>query len=190
VDFYSNIANSGGPIEYLTFFLSQNHELFPVLSDAARLKIEHCISDSDVGRTVGWFVKANLSLHGDDVENWIKNERPVFTPDQFEVLLRISDSDEWQNKFCNILSTYYGSSISYDQADSRFQVAIPNYIKLFDAQTITDLAQKIENNSQCHDRGRARHDYAVIKERIDELFGDTFDYTQYTWFSRKLGLAD
>lgn len=191
IDFYSNIANSGDPLQYLTFFLSQNHEIFPIMNEAARLKIEHCIADNDVGKTVGWFVKDSLEKHAEDIEEWIKSDdRPVFTPPQFEVLLQISDSEEWQEKFCGVVSTYYGSSGNYDQADSRFQVAIPKFIKLFNKDAIKDLAQKIENNGQCHDRGRARHDYTIIKERIEELFADTFSYQDYYWFSRKLGLDD
>ncbi|WP_426126745.1 hypothetical protein [Pseudomonas sp. DWP1b1] len=190
IDFYSNIANTGEPIQYLTFFLSQHNELFSILSEAARLKIEHCVANNEVGKTLGWFIKGDLIQHGDDVENWIRTEKPIFAPEQFDVLLQISDSEEWQNKFCKIASTYYGSSTSYDQADSRFQVSIPKYINLFNENSIIDLAQKIENNSQCHDRGRARHDYSIIKQRIDELFGSNFNYSEYTWFSRKLGLAD
>ncbi|GAB2190272.1 hypothetical protein MAH1_18800 [Sessilibacter sp. MAH1] len=192
MDFYSNIANSGDPLSYLVFFLSQNSELYPLLNDAARLKVEHCIAEDDVGKTVGWFVKESLEKHADDIEEWIKGEgRPVFTPEQFETILEMSDSDEWQERFCRIVSTYYGSSMNYDQADSRFQIAIPKFIRLFSKDAIRDLAQKIEGNSQCHDRRQARHDYTIIKERIDEIFEDgEFDYEDYYWFSRKLGLAD
>ena len=144
IDFYSNVANSGEPLQYLTFFISQNHDLFPILSEAARLKIEHCIADDDVGKTVGWFIKDSLEKHAQDITEWIEgDERPVLTPPQFEVLLKISDSEEWQERFCNIVSTYYGASGNFDQADSRFQVAIPKFIKLFNKEAIKDLAQKI-----------------------------------------------
>lgn len=191
IDFYSNIASSGEPLQYLTFFLSQNSNIYPLLNDAARLKIDHCITDDEVGKTVGWFVKDSLEKHAEDIENWIKSDDlPVFTPVQFESILEISDSEEWQERFCSIVATYYGSSRNYDQADSRFQVAIPKFIKLFNKQAIKDLANKIEGNGQCHDRSRARHDYTVIKDRIVELFGDTFNYQDYVWFSRKLGLDD
>ena len=190
VDYYSNVSNSKSSLQYMTFFLSNNPELFEVLSDAARLKVEHCIADDEVGKTIGWFVKENIFKHGDDVEEWIKKDKPVFKSSQFDYLLQLSDSEEWQERFCKIVSTYYGSSSNYDQADSRFQVAIPQYIKLFNKEAITYLAGKIEGNGQCHDRSRARHDYEIIKARIDELFGDEFDYKEYTWFSRKLGLAD
>ncbi|EPC01604.1 hypothetical protein L861_16430 [Litchfieldella anticariensis FP35 = DSM 16096] len=192
VDFYSNIANSGEPLSYLVFFLSKNSELYPLLNEAAKLKVEHCIVEDEVGKIVGWFVKESLEKHADDIEEWIEgDERPVFTPEQFENILEMSDSDEWQERFCRIVSTYYGTSMNYNQADSRFQVAIPNFIRLFNKNAIRDLAHKIESNSQCHDRRQARHDYAIIKERIDEIFGDgEFNYQDYYWFSRKLGLAD
>lgn len=191
IDFYSNVASSGDPLQYLVFFLSKNHELFPIINEAARLKVEHCIADNYVGKTVGWFVKESLEKHAEDVESWIKSDdRPVFTPPQFDFLLQISDSEEWQERFCSVVSTYYGSSRNYDQADSRFQVAIPKFIKLFSKIAIKDLARKIDDNSQCHDRARARYDYTIIKERIEEIFADEFCYQDYYWFSRKLGLDD
>lgn len=190
VDFFSNLASAGTPLQYLIFFLSENYELFPLLSEAARLKVEHYIANDPIGKTAGWFVKESIFKHGDDLQEWIKKDRPVFTPHQLDYIRNLSDSEEWQEKFCMIASTYYGVSSNYDQADSRFQVAIPQYIKLFNKKSIEYLAGLIEGNSQCHDRGRARHDYAVIKTRIDELFGAEFDYTNYHWFSRKLGLAD
>ncbi|EIK68057.1 hypothetical protein PseBG33_1698 [Pseudomonas synxantha BG33R] len=190
VDFFSNLASAGNPLQYFIFFLSDNPELFPLLSDAARLKIEHYIENDPIGKTTGWFVKENIFKHGDDLKEWIAKDKPIFTSHQFDYILNLSDSEEWQEKFCVIASTYYGVSTSYDQADSRFQVAIPQYIKLFNENSIKYLAEQIENNPQCHDRGRARHDYTIIKARIDELYGDTFDYTNYYWFSRKLGLAD
>ncbi len=190
VDFFSNLASAGTPLQYVVFFLSSNHELFPALSEAARLKIEHYIVNDEIGKTVGWFVKENIFKHGDDVQEWIRKDKPILTPDQFDYILKLSDSEEWQEKFCMIVSTYYGVSSSYDQANSRFQVAIPQYIKLFNKKAIKYLAEQIESNSQCHDRSRARHDYAVIKFRIDELFGGEFDYSDYYWFGGKLGLAD
>ena len=190
VDFFSNLASAGSPLQYLIFFLSENHELFPILSDAARLKVEHYIESDPIGKTAGWFVKENIFKHGDDLQEWIVKDKPVFSSYQFDYILKLSDSEEWQEKFCMIASTYYGVSTNYDQADSRFQVSIPQYIKLFNENSIKYLAGQIEKNSQCHDRGRARHDYTIIKARIDELFGGAFDYTDYYWFSRKLGLAD
>ncbi|MDK9784810.1 hypothetical protein KIT90_25835 [Vibrio sp. B172a] len=186
-DYFSNIASSGKPLLFLVYFLSKNSNLYPLLSEDAQLKIKHCIENESMGKTIGWFIKDSLSQHADDILQWIlSTEHPNFTQEQFDLLMVISDSEEWQEKVCNILASYYGASYSYDQADSRFQLSIAPYIDLFNKDAITYLAQKIESNSQCHDRGRSRGDYVIIKKRIDELFGDTFDYSEYTWFSRKI----
>jgi len=191
IDFYSNIATTGEPLQHLTFFLSTNSELYKVLSEDAKIKIEHCITSDDIGKTVGWFTKDSLLKHAEDIKEWINSdESPVFEPSQLDFLLAISDSEEWQEEFCIIVSCYYGSSGNYNQADSRFQAAIPKYIKYFNKHSIKCLAQQINDNGQCHDRSRARHDYTVIKEKIDELFGDAFQYQDYPCFRRKLGLDD
>lgn len=190
-DYFSNVAATGKPVLFLVYFLSKNSEIYSILSEDARLKIKHCISSEDMGRTIGWFEKTTLYKHAEDVHEWIEgSEHPSFSQEQFDLLMAISDTEEWQEKVCNILSAYYGASCDYDQADSRFQVAIPPYIELFNKEAIIYLAQKIESNSQCHDRRLARRDYVVIKSRIDELFGDLFDFSEYYWFSRKIDLGD
>jgi hypothetical protein len=190
-DFYSNIAAAGLPLSYVTYFLSKYPEIYPFLNEDARLKIQHCISTDDEGKTIGWFIKTNLSAHASDIEAWIKGEdHPTFTPGQFDALLSLSDSEEWQEQFCKITSSYYGCSSNYDQADSRFQLAIPKYIKLFNKTALLFLAAQIEGNGQCHDRSRARHDYTVIKKQIDLTYNNDFPFQDYTWFSRKLGLDD
>lgn len=189
-DYYSNIASTGMPLSYLVFYLSNNHQIYRLLSDDARLKIDHCINTDDVGKTLGWFVKADLSAHGNDVEEWIKGEEhPTFTTSQFDALLEISDTEEWQKKFCRIVTAYYSVSYSFDQADTRFQVAIPKYIGLFDRDSLIHLAEKIEDNGQCYARGRAREDYGVVKGRIDELFDDDFDYEGVPSFRLKVVTA-
>lgn len=188
-DYYSNVSPTGTPLAYLVYFLSEYSELYPLFNEDAHLKITHCIENDDIGKTVGWFIKPSLDEHAKDIEKWISgDEPPSFTPDQFDALLKLSDSEEWQSRFCKIVSLYYGKSGSYDQADSRYQESVPNFIKIFDRESLIYLADKIEGNSQCHDRNKARHDYVCIKNQIDEKFGDDFEYENYPWFSRKLDL--
>lgn len=190
-DYYSNIASTGTPLSYLVYYLSNNHQIYNLLSDDARLKIDHCINTDDVGKTVGWFVKADLEAHGNDVEEWIKSEEhPTFTIGQLDALLEISDTEEWQKQFCRLVTAYYSVSYNFDQADTRFQVAIPKYIGLFDRDSLIHLAEQIEDNGQCYARGRAREDYVVIKSRIDELFDDDFDYDGVPSFRRKVVTAE
>lgn len=191
LDYYSNIASSETPSSYTVYFLSKYPDLYKLLKDEAQLKVMHCIDNYAVGKLMGWFTKENLSKHASDIKTWIDcDDRPSFTPQQFDSLLEISDTEEWQEEFCKIVAYYYGASGSYDQADARFQVAIPKYIKLFEKSSLSYLAQKIEKNSQCHDRSKARHDYVFIKEQLDEKFEGKFPYKDYEWFSRKIDLGE
>lgn len=190
-DYFSNIAAEGEPVAYLVYFLANNSVIFESLNEDAKLKVRHCIETHEVGKTLGWFVKPDLATHANDLKNWIESdERPKFTPDQFDSVLEISDTDEWQSEFCKLTTSYYTVSRSFDQADSRFQVAIPKYIDLYDKEALIDLAAKIEDNGQCWARGRARQDYEIIKDRIDELFGDNFEYDECPNFRRIVVVAD
>lgn len=190
-DYYSNIAPLGMPLSFLVYYLANNPQIYPLLSEDARIKVEHCINTDDVGKTMGWFIKANLNDHGEDIKTWVlSDERPSLTQSQFDALLDISDTDEWQSMFCDITTTYYTSSRSFDQADNRFEVAIPKYISLFGKESLINLAEKIDNNDQCYHRGQARSDYIVIKERIDDLFGDDFDYEDVPSFHRKIMVVE
>jgi len=190
-DYFSNIASSGMPLSYLVYYLSKNPNIYPLLSDDARLKVEHCIDTDSIGKTMGWFIKSDLNQHADDIETWIRSEEhPTFMPGQFDALFEISDSDEWQKRFCNLVTAYYSVSYSFDQADTRFQEAIPKYISFFDKDSLIYLADQINRNSQCYARSRAREDYILIKDRIDEVFGDSFDYEEVPSFKRKVIRAE
>lgn len=190
-DYYSNIASAGTPLFFLVYYMSAQPHLYPLLSEDAKIKIDHCINTDAVGKTMGWFIKPDLETHGDDIEAWIKSfGHPIFTTDQFDALQNISDTEEWQRKFCRIVSAYYSVSHDFDQADTRFQVAIPKYITLFDRESLIHLAEEIENNGQCNGRARARKDYAVIKDRIDALFGDEFDYDGVPSFEQQVVAAE
>lgn len=155
------------------------------------MKVDHGINTTNVGKIMGWFIKDNLDTHRKDIKAWISSDdQPTLTQDQLDALLAISDTDEWQSMFCDIATTYYCSSNSFDQADNRFEVAIPKYISLFSNESLINLARKIDGNDQCYARGQARTDYVVIKERIDELFGNEFDYENVQSFHKKVVVAE
>lgn len=190
-DYYSNIAPTGSPLSFLVYFISQHHAIYSLLNNDAQLKIKHCIETDPIGKTMGWFIKVSLNQHAADINNWIKSvNKLTFTVEQLDALSKIADSDEWQFNFCNILTTYYCESSNYDQANSRYQVSIPKYICLFNKDALNNLTSAINANSQCYGRARAQEDYVVIKDRIDALFNDDFDYGQLNNFRRRVNIAD
>ncbi len=177
IDYYNNIASEGMPVAFLVYFLSKNSQIYSILSDDARLKIDHCINTDHIGKLMGWFVKTDLNTHAEDLERWIVSAaRPSLSSDEFTALLEISDSEEWQNKFCKIVTAYYCISTRFDEADIRFQMVIRKYISLFSRDMLVHLAEQINSNGQCLSRSKAEEDHAIIKERIDQEFDDDFDY--------------
>lgn len=189
-DYYSNIAATGSPVEFLAFYLSTNSNLYELLNDDAKLKIKHCIETDYVGKIVGWFVKDSLEQHFNDLIEWIQSdEHPNFDQDHWEFLLALSDTEEWQEHFCKLISTYYTASKSYNQADERFNQAIQPFLHLFNLDTLTFLLTKIETNNQTYRRGRSASDHPLIENRILELASD-FDFSLYSKFESTIEVDD
>lgn len=186
-DYYSNIATTGTASVALIYFLSRNENLYPLFTDDARLKIDYMIKEKHEGKLMGWFLASTLSAHADNIEEWISStDRPSFDQNQFDALLQISDSEEWEKRFCKILALYYSVSRSFDEADKRFQTAIPKYLHHFDIEALTFFIEKSENNSQCYARGRAYIDNELIKNKLDELNGGSFNLGNYPNFERTI----
>jgi len=183
-DYYSNIAATGLPVAYLTFYLSRNSNLYKLLSEDAKLKIQYCVENDDIGKTAGWFVKESLAQHYRDLEAWFStNESLSFEEGQIEFLLDISDTEEWQEYFCKLMSTCYTVSNSYNQADARFTQLVSPHMELFNINALTFLLSKIEVNNQVYGRSKSSTDHIPIKERILELAPE-FDFSQYPRFQR------
>lgn len=182
-DYFSNIAPSGNPLAYLVFFIASNPSIYDLFNEDAKLKIQHCIDTDKVGKTMGWFIKTNFEKHFDDLQKWVTGpEHPVFSEGQLDVLLSISDTDEWQECFCKLISTYYAASKNFNEADERFTNAIEVYLHLFNANSLKFMLENIEPNNQTYGRGRAGKDHALIKNRFVELLGTQFDYKPYPNF--------
>jgi len=183
-DYYSNVANSGEPVKYLVYFLSKYPSVYTELKEDTKIAVRHAISDDVTARCLGWFVKPSIQQHADDLEVWLAgDEHPDLPEDAMSALSKLSDSQEWESLFRRLLNTYYGSSRSYDQADSRFQHAISPYIETYGTEDLLDLLKKIEKNSQTYERRAARYDHGLIKSQCDDVLGDQFDYAQYQNFS-------
>lgn len=182
-DYYSNISSANWPLSYLVFYLAKFPDMFELLNDDAKVKVQHCIETDNVGKTFGWFIYDSLKTHYEQLLNWIEGkDYPSFKETQLDALLEISDSEEWEAMFCNLISAYYGMSRGYDTADKRFAIAIEPYLHLFKQENLLFLLAKIEKNKQTWGRGRSYIDHPRIKERIDAIIGDDFDPTPFPNF--------
>jgi hypothetical protein len=183
-DYYSEISSREKTLDYLGIYLSKNLSIYDLLNEDAKIKIEYHLKNTNTGKIIGWFLKDNLEQYYEDIISLIKGEKDLdFTSEQLQFLRKIDDSEEWEQKFCHIISSYYCASNCFDQADSRFQQAISPYLELFDKETIILLLQKIEQNTQTYGRGAARKEHEEIKKKLLQLLdGEEFNWTPYPHF--------
>ena len=182
-DYYSNVSSSPIPLDSLVIYLSQNPKIYYLLNDDAKLKIQHNVKTTNTSKIFGWFVKKNLETHYQDILSLIENDIKFnFTEGELNFLLKIADTAEWQHLFCRILSSYYCASITFDEADSRFQQAISPYLKIFDKEAIVFLIKGIEQNYQVYKRRKAKEEHKEIREKLFQLHGQEFDLNPYPYF--------
>jgi len=181
-DGFSKVSNRPGILNYLIVYLAKNSGIYDILDESAKIKIQHNVESTDLGRIYGWFLKPNLEEYFRDIVDLInsnRNEKFNFTNPQLEFLFEISDTNEWQNLFCNIVSEYYCKSVSYNQADKRFEQAISPYLNLFDKESIIFLIDCIETNQQVYFRSNAPSDHYKIHQIIEELHVESFNLINY-----------
>jgi hypothetical protein len=188
-DYYSNISSRSQNLDFLVFYLSKNPGIYAALNEDAKLKIQFHIENTNLGKLCGWFVKDSIGQHYNDVLSLIEGDTHLELVDgQLEYLLQISDTKEWQNLFCRILSAYYCASRGFNQADARFDQAISPYIDLFGQEELLFLIQCIEGNDQVYRRGKAYDDHLKIKDKLFQWHEGDFDLTPYPRFKEHLAL--
>lgn len=182
-DYYSNVAGSGQPLDYLTYYLSVNDAFYELLSEDAKLKIQHASENTEIGKTCGWYTRGNLDNHFNYLLEWIESEAyPKFSETQWRTVLQLSDSEEWETKFAMLVSAYYVASGSFDAADSRFtQCVLPN-LKYFNEESAMFFLDKVETNNQVYWRSRAYSDHKKVKESFLSFLPADFNFESYPHF--------
>jgi hypothetical protein len=187
VDYYSQIASKGAPVQSLVKFLSIYADIFPELSEAAKVIIKHAVDNDVVARCLGWFTKPSLEEHANDLMKWIEDEKaPEIPIEEIQGIRSLSDSPEWEILRRKVLNSYYGKSNSFDDADAHFDVAIKPYIEEYEKEGLEDLMEKINGNPQTFCRWRAKYDHSLIKQICDQVLGEDFDYSPFPNFISSL----
>ncbi len=182
-DYYSNFSLRQQNLDFLLLYLANNPSIYYLLNEDAKIKIQHHAENTSIGRLCGWFLKDSLADYYKDVLSLIEgNTRFIFTDEQLKFLLKIRDTEEWQNQFCRICASYYCVSNSFNQANSRFQQAIFPSLESFDKDAIVFLIQRIEQNNQVYGYGGAIEIHNEIKKKLFQLNGEDFDLSPYPHF--------
>lgn len=183
IDYYSNISLCPQNLDFVVFYLSKNRDFYEILNESAKLKVQHHIENTDIGRVCAWFLKDSLEDYYVDMIALIEGSSHLsFTDNQLKYLLEISDTAEWQRLFCKLLSIYYCASKNFNQADLRFQQAISPYLDLFDKEALFFLVQRIEGNDQVYRRGAAFEDHEKVKQKFIQLHDEELDLKPYPHF--------
>ena len=182
-DYYSKVSSTPLTLDYLVIYLSKNPQIYDLLNEDAKLKIQHNVKTTQESKICGWFVKENLEGHYEDILSLIEKDiNFYFKKGQLKLLFEIADTEECKHLFYLILSSYYCASASFNSADYRFQQAISPYLELFDKEAIVFLIERIEKNYQVYGRGKAREDHKEIKKKLFQLHGQEFDLNPYLHF--------
>jgi hypothetical protein len=182
-DYYSNIATDGQPVIFFVDFLAKWPKLYELLTEAAKIKIDYCIHNENIGRCFGWFIKPNLDAHYTDLLEWIEgDDYPSLIDRTFKNLLLISDTPEWESSVANLASAYYCTSRDFDCADKRFEQGVKPLIGKYNRDNLIFLLERIEKNKQVYRRKAAKTDHRLIQERCDEVIGKDYDYQQFPHF--------
>jgi hypothetical protein len=184
-DYYSNVAGSGQPLDFLTCYLSVNEHFYDLLSEDAKLKIQHASENTEIGKTCGWYTRGSLEEHFEYLLDWIEGaDYPKFSEKQWRVVLELSDSEEWETKYAKLVSAYYVASGSFDTADSRFtQCILPN-LRYFNEESALFFLDKVESNNQVYRRSCAYSDHKKVKASFLSFLPEDFDFEQYVNFHK------
>lgn len=182
-ELYSKIASKGSPIEFLMFYLSCFPGVYSHLSEDAKLKILHARETTSAGKIYGWFVQGDLTKHFEYLYSWISSDdHPALSDKQWVNLLRLSDSEEWEECVSKLIVAYYCTCRNFDEADAVFTKVVQPYLNYFTKDSALLMLEEIEKNNQVWERRRATSDHPKLKGRFDELLGEGFDYEMYPRF--------
>lgn len=165
--FYSKLDSEYLLMNTLINFLSEVPEVYATLSKDVKMLIERKITNNNALKVISYFRHSNLQEHYTYLEHEFESERRMdeISYYRWEKLRKLSDSEAMDRRFARLLGLHYSNSGSYDMADKTCSVIITLLEKL----TIEDIAsilEQAEENSQTYDRGRASHDYKIIKKHI------------------------
>ncbi len=191
-DYYSLISNSKQSLTALVVFLSSHGGIYSLLKEHVKIALEQHIEEESASKLYSWFIYESKEKYFEESSKWIEENRDIDLPEQaWRRLLCSFDTEEWEQRCCELMSIYYGASYSYDCADARFNEVILPHLKYFKKESLVILLDRIEKNGQTTERRQAYLDHKHIFERIKELSVDLedkliIDLSKYHVFQRYL----
>lgn len=191
-EYFGKLSTNDNILWRVVAFLArlQPLKIYDKLPEYAQMQVTHCIQNHHIGKITGWFIKDSLQQHFDDLVNWISEDEKIrFSDVELEFLSTLQDSEEWEQKFCQLISIYYANSRSFEQANDRFETSLNIYLDKFNLNSLHFLLEKVEENShKLKVLGVSRlkqindNDKKIIN-RVLQLVPE-FDFTSYSHFNK------
>lgn len=188
-DYYSDVGLQDSRFDSFLRFVGMHPELYALFTDAAKTPLETTARMNLSNFSRAWFLSPDVIQHLQAIEKQITQGRFI-SSEAFEELLEasIAAGADAKAKALDIAITQFGVSSAYDMADSNFILLIKPFLQRFSKVQLINLAKAIDGNGQIYGRGRAAAHHRLIKDVLDAVFADGFDYAAYPRFAESVGI--
>jgi hypothetical protein len=186
--YFSHVGLTGPRFEFLMQFVATHPELFPLLTDAAKIPMEETGRKTLSGFARARFLSPNVEHHLETVRKRIADDNQFISGTAFGDLLDAAREAGIEAKALDIAITQFGRSTSFDMADGYFISLIKPLLPRFTKDGLVEVVKSIESNGQIYGRSRAAEHHGLIVTVLDAAFAKKFDYATFPKFSESVGI--
>ena len=187
-DYFSQISLTGSRFEFFMRFVGTHPELFPLLTDAAKIHMQVAADASLSNFAIAWFLSQNVEQHLETVRKRITDGEQFISGEAYEKLLDASREAGVEVKALDIAIAQFGQSVTYEMADGYFTSLVKPLLPHFSKDQLVELVKAVEANGQIYERRRAASHHRLIVNVLDAEFANNFDYAAYPKFSESVGI--
>ena len=182
-DYYSDIDVNN--LSSIIFLLNQFPEIFNKFNDSAKILTQNIIEKDADFDTFAIFLSPDIKTHIEKILaiNWDSGyEKDYITTESILAVFKFALNEGQKELAADFLIQIFGKSRQFAIADNRFDNLIKPMLNDFTKKQLEHLVKAINDNSQIHDRRQARSTNSLIRGKITELYGDTFNFDRYSYF--------
>jgi hypothetical protein len=178
---------------YIVAFLFDFPEIIDCIEQNIKTLIINAIKRKEKFYGISYFIFNNPKEYIDFVKEKIiieNNDEYFNVPENYstfsEKLVSFSLNNDIINELIEIYFYLFSKSYSYNEADKKFDNLIKPILKYLKKKQLINLIEIINKNNQIYNRGKAREDHKLIKEKCENLCKNEFDWSKYPKFIQSL----
>lgn len=186
-DYFNKIMNIEEDllIQYLVLLLYRNPSAYEYLNDDIKIRIKSLVKSNLHAGFSSYFLYNDQTQYYEYLKKLMKDKYDTnLSLASWERLRKISDSNELEAEFTELLGLYYSLSMNFDTADNRF-ILIKHFFDLFNEKSLFKLLELSEKNNQTYNRGKAPKDYFEFSKIIMSEYKD-FDFSPFEKFQEQI----